>query len=337
VTQSYYAEMGGIYVTVEPGRALPAATRLSLPLFEAEHFRLVKYEQLPTQEYIEDKSKADTFKRVVTTTQAAWALAQVFGRWAKHLPISNLELGTVAYVLCALATYIAWWHKPYDVSIITVLEQVSIQDYQNKVGPGYRHSISDNDNDHNNDPIDARRGSNDLHGGPDVTTGPDIVDHGVDRDFNDQLGRLGASFIFWASPDEAMIGHYTPSMTGQIWWSFFLAVVFCSFGGIHAAGWNFSFPTVAEMWLWRVCSLIQVVVPFFLFLCLAFKRIVSYWFPYPRGQWVQSTYDMILLPCGAIYLVARTIIVVLMFCTLRSSSPDIYKKLSWSSFVPHWG
>lgn len=118
-------------------------------------------------------------------------------------------------------------------------------------------------------------------------------------------------------------------------------VVFCSFGGIHAAVWKFCFPTVAEMWLWRACSLLQLAVSFVLLLCLAFKRISVSHFCYTRGRWVssaaRSAYDMIQPACGAVYLAAPTIIIVLMFSTLRSSSPDIYKKLNWSSFVPHWG
>jgi hypothetical protein len=81
---------GGTYVTIEPDRAL-RKTRSRLPLIKAEHFHLVKYEELSTKDYIEDESKADTFKRVVMTTQAVWALAQVLAVGHSTLPFQSLN------------------------------------------------------------------------------------------------------------------------------------------------------------------------------------------------------------------------------------------------------
>ena len=32
-----------------------------------------------------------------------------------HVPISLLELNTAAHAICALAIYVLWWEKPFDV------------------------------------------------------------------------------------------------------------------------------------------------------------------------------------------------------------------------------
>ena len=38
------------------------------------------------------------------------------------MPITELELATMAYVLCAVLMYAFWWHKPFGVEQITVIE-----------------------------------------------------------------------------------------------------------------------------------------------------------------------------------------------------------------------
>ena len=68
---------------------------------------------------------------------------------------------------------------------VTVMEPMSLQDYQNQVDGCHRHNNSNNDNDRNDDGIDARRYNNDLQ---------------VARDFGGQLLELRSSFVFWAPP-----------------------------------------------------------------------------------------------------------------------------------------
>jgi hypothetical protein len=72
---------------------------------------------LPSEEQILDRSKADTVARVITFAQVLWVLIQVIGRLAQRLPISILEITTVAYIFCATITYIAWWNKPLDIPV----------------------------------------------------------------------------------------------------------------------------------------------------------------------------------------------------------------------------
>ena len=67
------------------------------------------------KETIEDKSKSDSFAKGLVCVQVLWFFIQVFGRIANRLPITLLELNTVAHVSCALVLYIIWWYKPQDV------------------------------------------------------------------------------------------------------------------------------------------------------------------------------------------------------------------------------
>jgi hypothetical protein len=43
------------------------------------------------------------------------------------------------------------------------------------------------------------------------------------------------------------------------------------FGAIHCIAWNSFFPTTAELWLWRVCSLIATALPGVLFIWLSYE------------------------------------------------------------------
>ncbi|RPA85995.1 hypothetical protein BJ508DRAFT_158859 [Ascobolus immersus RN42] len=64
---------------------------------------------------VEDKSKSDGLGKTLVLTQAVWLLIQCIGRAVSHLPIPLLEIHTCLHVLCALGTYIFWWHKPQNV------------------------------------------------------------------------------------------------------------------------------------------------------------------------------------------------------------------------------
>ncbi|KAI1393447.1 uncharacterized protein F4822DRAFT_423916 [Hypoxylon trugodes] len=64
------------------------------------------------REEIEDKSKANDLAKATVIIQAVWMLIQVVGRLASKLPVTPLEVNTVAHVLCAFMMYLFWWNKP---------------------------------------------------------------------------------------------------------------------------------------------------------------------------------------------------------------------------------
>ena len=53
--------------------------------------------------------------------QSGWLVAQSIARASVGLPITELELATMAFVVCSLIMYILWWHKPFDVEHKTVI------------------------------------------------------------------------------------------------------------------------------------------------------------------------------------------------------------------------
>lgn len=64
---------------------------------------------------IEDKSKADLIVKSIACLQILYFVTQLIGRAAQRLSCTLLELFTLGIILCTLATYACWWHKPLGV------------------------------------------------------------------------------------------------------------------------------------------------------------------------------------------------------------------------------
>lgn len=78
---------------------------------------LEKLDSLPVidVETIKARSKADTLAKTLVCFQAIEMIVQVIARKAAGLPITLLELNTLAHVGCAVVMYALWWYKPQNV------------------------------------------------------------------------------------------------------------------------------------------------------------------------------------------------------------------------------
>ncbi|KAK3366188.1 hypothetical protein B0T24DRAFT_670298 [Lasiosphaeria ovina] len=124
MTHSYFAIMGGFAVeTNDPGEDayIPGSPRLHLSANGVAI--LAELGQLPrlSRDFILDKSKADHLAKTLVLVQAGWLIVQCIGRGAAQLPITLLEINTVAHVACTVIVYFLWWDKPLDVRHPVVL------------------------------------------------------------------------------------------------------------------------------------------------------------------------------------------------------------------------
>lgn len=74
-----------------------------------------------TQRDIRDKSKTDSTGKLICCLQVSWMLIQAISRLAVNLPVTPLEVNTIAHVFCALINYTLWWHKPRWIREPTIL------------------------------------------------------------------------------------------------------------------------------------------------------------------------------------------------------------------------
>jgi hypothetical protein len=69
-----------------------------------------------SKERIEAHSKADSFVKAIACFQVLWLVAQSIARAIQGLPLTTLELSTLAFAAYALVNYCLWWNKPLDVA-----------------------------------------------------------------------------------------------------------------------------------------------------------------------------------------------------------------------------
>ncbi|KAK0732226.1 hypothetical protein B0H67DRAFT_464013, partial [Lasiosphaeris hirsuta] len=63
-------------------------------------------------EDIIDRGKSDAFTKAFAIAQSSWLVASSIARVYHDFGITQLELATMAFILCAFVMYIFWWNKP---------------------------------------------------------------------------------------------------------------------------------------------------------------------------------------------------------------------------------
>ena len=324
---AFFADMGGFVFCARDGNPFPLnATQLHWLIMH----NFVEYPKI-TREDIWDKSKQDTFTKVVTAFQVGYLIIQCVGRAIQRLAITTLELNALAIVVCSLITSWFWLHKPADVHLpIQIKSTFSLAeitlnrpwkltplDFVDENGPGYSVNVQ-----------------------PFMKMPVIPAERPIQRIPNDR---------FPMNPYGVQ--------------EYFLCFATLLFTAIHVAGWNFDFPTRIERLLWRVCSLVLfgITVGFWVFETMAswtrlgrWKALYLYLFNRKelgahrrriasRSTTVkrQSTELPLpwefasITPLAIIYGVARLYLLGEAFAELRNAPGTTYINVEWAYFLPH--
>ncbi|KAJ9651069.1 hypothetical protein H2198_009648 [Neophaeococcomyces mojaviensis] len=219
-THSFTAHMGGFGLTTVMNDVRETKNgwinaRIILSLIQSGR---ISPSRLPTRAEIEDKSKADVMVKALAFVQALWVLVQCIARAAQHLPITTIELSTVAYIPCAVVISCCWWNKPMDIEKPFLLELLASDVQQPPTN-----SSCNNDYAREGSTLFSSIATYDYHTYP--------------------LARASA---------DAVSSVFAPAGREN-----FMTACFCLlFGGLHCLAWNLHFPTPIERFLWRVGSII---------------------------------------------------------------------------------
>ena len=71
---------------------------------------------MPTEEEIKDRGKSDWLAKSLVLLQTSWFVMQCIARAIGHLPVTHLEIVTLAYAAINFAIYVFWWNKPLNVN-----------------------------------------------------------------------------------------------------------------------------------------------------------------------------------------------------------------------------
>lgn len=186
-----------------------------------------------SEDDIKDKSKADWLLKTISILQISWLVLTVIARFILELPLTQLEIATLAFSFFAIATFTANWWKPKDISapirvpclaLATTLSEGYLQ-----IGDPELHAFNWTQSFMSRllSPAQTREESERIRTNR-LRVQNDVVDM------------------------EGNIPIMTPLM----------AVAGFVFGGLHCLAWNFPFPSQTEMILWRVASIGSAITPF---------------------------------------------------------------------------
>ena len=261
---------------------------------------------MPTEEEINDRGKSNWLAKSLVLLQTSWFVMQCIARAIKHLPVTHLEIVTLAYAAMNFVIYVFWWNKPLNVNRpIRVFRKWDSADGHGSEESETQSLVEEQ--------ISETRG-NSLETIYRIIVG--FQDDDVILSRKDRVPR------FWAdnNSDDVVIADFIV-----------LGVGVC-FGAIHCIAWFFSFPTHVELLIWRISSVAITAVPIYM------PSMVL------LGSWLENrdlerpavtVYLFSLVPAGILYIIARAATLVLASLSLRDLPPGAYETVHWTTFIPH--
>ncbi|KAK5652049.1 hypothetical protein OQA88_10952 [Cercophora sp. LCS_1] len=120
MAHAFFANMGGFTLRRLPlemnDRGEPhVGTPTAELVCKLEDLRDPGIFEVPSEQDIMDKSHSDIITKLLAVIQSTWLVVQSIARYNRGLAISELELITMAFVICAFVMYCFWWNKPFNV------------------------------------------------------------------------------------------------------------------------------------------------------------------------------------------------------------------------------
>ena len=128
ITHGFYAEMGGYRVVSDASDKLGYTFRVQELMWLTDK-KLLTIPEI-TQEELHDRSNADYLIKGIVLVQCTWFMLQVCARVNQSLPLTTLELATVAFIGCTGLMYFFWWYKPMDLETFTTIRDPGLTSAQ---------------------------------------------------------------------------------------------------------------------------------------------------------------------------------------------------------------
>jgi hypothetical protein len=132
LTHGFFANMGGFAIRrkrASAGEPLSPPIHLNgeslLALLGGEHKSQVKAPLL-SQADIEDRSKSNLFAKSVVVLQVLYYCGTCLLRLIRHLPVTQLEIGTFGFAVCSVLSFFVLFPKPRSVNTTTVIAEFNV-------------------------------------------------------------------------------------------------------------------------------------------------------------------------------------------------------------------
>ena len=261
---------------------------------------------MPTEAEIKDKGKSDWFARSFVLLQTSWFVMQCIARAIEHLPVTHLEIVTLAYVAMNFVIYIFWRNKPANVDRpVRVFRKSEPREAQRLIM----------------EPMSEVQELAWEAIGKGLLTIFQFIIGVQDGDVN--LSHEDKVPIFWANSaaDEQITADLIT-----------LGVCVC-FGAIHCIAWLFSFPTHTELLIWRISSIAITAAPIYISLMFFLAGLLGGILDLEKSAYIVFYSAPVI--GGMLYVLARATTLVLAFTSLRDLLPGAYETVRWTTFIPH--
>ncbi|KIM24369.1 hypothetical protein M408DRAFT_233060 [Serendipita vermifera MAFF 305830] len=260
----------------------------------------------PTETELKDRGKSDVLTKLIVLVQTLWFVAQCTARRTQRLPLTEIEVVTLAYATLNLFVYVFWWDKPRDVECPIRVYKMSTTTHeesgekaeewgQNLPFPWMEKIIA-------------------------YTVG--LQDNSVTLSKNCSIpmfwsGRVNSNLLFVAGLGPSVLG--------------------TAFGAIHCLAWGSEFPSHLELILWRVSCVAMIAVPFIVAILCAVKvldeqtvEVLPVWLSV-----VVITCAGLTLLSAWLYIASRIATLLIAFTALRSLPPLALTTVNWTTLLPH--
>ncbi|EDR03284.1 uncharacterized protein LACBIDRAFT_238678, partial [Laccaria bicolor S238N-H82] len=307
-THGFFIQMGGfrlLSTDVTPRVLSPEEFEVLLETGEIDFPSI-------TEEEIADRSKSDMLAKSLVVFQTFWFIVQCIARGVQGLVITELELVTLAFAALNGVMYFFWWHKPLDVrSPVTIhLKEAT----ESKLVIGHLPVQQEN----------LRSPDSDLDG----CVPEEVVDKKATKTPLPSFSgpAESASQYSWNRVPTYYAYKFDREWELRI---LFLCTFFgVVFGSIHCIAWAFTFPSHVERMLWRTASLIVTCVPLLnAILCILYSSLFE-------SLW-QLGVEYSIAAGFVLYGLARMVLLVQAFTSLRALTPLAYETVQWTLFIPH--
>lgn len=283
-----------------------------------------------TEAEIKDRSKSDILAKAFVIIQTGWFLLQCIARRVVHIPVTKLELVTLAFAALNFLTYALWWEKPFSVDCpyrIRVSEREISLEAATKEGGGNvpnstvrNHNIADTINFMVEVPKLIRKAPRAILDG--ISALSKII--GQDFEFRER-GKTGVPTFYSGQGRDSTYSQAT--ILGA-------SGVAMLFGAIHCIGWSFEYPSRIEKVLWRISSVSITAAPP---LCFAGNVVIQTCYSRLNvSHKLQNLLNPILmLSFTVLYVLSRLALFVLALSSLRSLQYGEYQTVEWTIFIPH--
>ncbi|KAJ7492972.1 hypothetical protein B0H11DRAFT_1858968 [Mycena galericulata] len=354
ITHGFFFSMGG-FVSRNGHHPITSMSQINDPLLRPQYLSDIEDVE---EEDMMDKSKSDALAKGIALLQGLWFITQIIARFAQRLPTSELEIATFAFAVVNIFTWVIWWYKPLDVRrpILIgpappkparapgVAKQTPASPSKSRVrmttldcGPSLTSLVHENNMQL---AIPLLAGPRDYYN-PHAPNTANIMPRSVETNRLSRWYEIIETFL--SGPILGTYEHYRPGASTFVpeFWSssdtprfspFAAMLVGTIFGLIHCTAWNAAFPSVVEMWMWRVSAVLVAAYP------------ASLLFPHLAGEiglCPGHVHEHVPVPVQVIgvglYVVARLLLTVLAGTTLRTMDPGWFKNVDLTVQIAHIG